>query len=78
LRTVNPSPYMFILEAGDFSLVDASPKVHVRLTDGKVEIRPIAGTRRRGADADEDQALERELLADSLVIFDRVRQTIRL
>ena len=64
LRTVNPSPYMFILEAGDFSLVGASPEVHVRLTDGKVEIRPIAGTRRRGADADEDQALERELLAD--------------
>ena len=64
LRTVNPSPYMFILEAGDFSLVGASPEVHVRLTDGKVEIRPIASTRRRGADADEDQALERELLAD--------------
>ena len=64
LRTVNPSPYMFILEAGDFSLVGASPEVYVRLTDGKVEIRPIAGTRRRGADADEDQALERELLAD--------------
>ncbi|HEX9785917.1 MAG TPA: chorismate-binding protein, partial [Opitutaceae bacterium] len=64
LRTVNPSLYMFILEAGDFSLISASPEVHVRLTDGKVEIRPIAGTRRRGADADEDQALERELLAD--------------
>ncbi|HEX9782831.1 MAG TPA: chorismate-binding protein [Opitutaceae bacterium] len=64
LRTVNPSPYMFILEAGDFSLVGASPEVHVRLTDGKVEIRPIAGTRRRGADADEDQALEQKLLAD--------------
>src|ERR1035437_3575176 len=45
LRTVNPSPYMFILEAGDFSIVGASPEVHVRLTDGKVEIRPIAGTR---------------------------------
>ncbi len=64
LRTVNPSPYMFILEAGDFSLVGASPEVHVRLTDGKVESRPIAGTRRRGRDAAEDTALEKELLAD--------------
>jgi anthranilate synthase component 1 len=64
LRTVNPSPYMFILEAGDFSIVGASPEVHVRLTDALVEIRPIAGTRRRGATAAEDEALERELLAD--------------
>jgi anthranilate synthase component I len=64
LRTVNPSPYMFILEAGDFALVGASPEVHVRLTDGLVETRPIAGTRRRGADAAEDAALEKELLAD--------------
>jgi anthranilate synthase component 1 len=64
LRTVNPSPYMFILEAGDFALVGASPEVHVRLTDGLVESRPIAGTRRRGADAAEDAALEKELLAD--------------
>jgi len=64
LRTVNPSPYMFILEAGDFAIVGASPEVHVRLTDGLVETRPIAGTRRRGADAAEDAALEKELLAD--------------
>ena len=64
LRTVNPSPYMFILEADDFALVGASPEVHVRLTDGLVETRPIAGTRRRGADADEDAVLEKELLAD--------------
>ena len=49
LRTVNPSPYMFLLDTGDFSLVGASPEVHVRATDGRVEIRPIAGTRRRGA-----------------------------
>jgi anthranilate synthase component 1 len=58
LRTVNPSPYMFILEAGDFSIVGASPEVHVRLTDGLVEIRPIAGTRKRGATPAEDLALE--------------------
>jgi anthranilate synthase component 1 len=64
LRTVNPSPYMFLLEAGDFALVGASPEVHVRLTDGLVETRPIAGTRRRGADHAEDLALEKELLAD--------------
>ena len=48
LRTVNPSPYMFLLDTGDFALVGASPEVHVRLTDRKVEIRPIAGTRPRG------------------------------
>ncbi len=64
LRTVNPSPYMFILEAGDFSIVGASPEVHVRLTDGLVETRPIAGTRKRGATTAEDAALETELLAD--------------
>ena len=61
LRTVNPSPYMFILETGDFALVGASPEVHVRLTDGLVEIRPIAGTRRRGATPDDDQRLAEEL-----------------
>lgn len=64
LRTVNPSPYMFLLETEDFALVGASPEVHVRFTDGKVESRPIAGTRRRGRDTDEDATLERELLAD--------------
>jgi anthranilate synthase component 1 len=64
LRTVNPSPYMFLLEADDFSIVGASPEVHVRLTDGLVESRPIAGTRRRGKTHDEDVALEKDLLAD--------------
>ena len=58
LRTVNPSPYMFILETGEYSIVGASPEVHVRLTDGKVEIRPIAGTRRRGVTSVEDLAAE--------------------
>ncbi len=82
LRTVNPSPYMFILEAGDFSLVGASPEVHVRLTDGLVEIRPIAGTRRRGATHAEDLALEKELLADEkeraehLMLVDLARNDI--
>jgi len=63
-RSVNPSPYMFLLELNGFSLVGASPEIHVRCEDGKVEIRPIAGTRRRGKNAEEDLALEKELLAD--------------
>lgn len=82
LRTVNPSPYMFILDAGDFAIVGASPEVHVRLTDGLVEIRPIAGTRRRGAHHAEDVALEKELLADEkekaehLMLVDLARNDI--
>ncbi len=82
LRTVNPSPYMFILEAGDFSIVGASPEVHVRLTDGLVEIRPIAGTRKRGGTPAEDAALEKELLADEkeraehLMLVDLARNDI--
>jgi anthranilate synthase component I len=63
-RSINPSPYMFLLELDGFSLVGASPEIHVRCEEGKVEIRPIAGTRRRGKTADEDLALEKELLAD--------------
>ena len=63
-RSVNPSPYMFLLELGGFSLVGASPEIHVRCEDRTVEIRPIAGTRRRGKTEDEDKALEKELLAD--------------
>ena len=82
LRTVNPSPYMFILEAGDFSIVGASPEVHVRLTDGLVEIRPIAGTRKRGTTPAEDLALEKDLLADEkeraehLMLVDLARNDI--
>src|SRR3974390_1363062 len=63
-RTINPSPYMFLLELESFSLVGASPEIHVRCEDRKVEIRPIAGTRRRGATSEEDKGLEAELLAD--------------
>jgi anthranilate synthase component 1 len=82
LRTVNPSPYTFILDTGSFALVGASPEVHVRLTDGLVEIRPIAGTRRRGATHEEDLALEKELLADEkeraehLMLVDLARNDI--
>ena len=63
-RTINPSPYMFLLELDGFSLVGASPEIHVRCEERKVEIRPIAGTRRRGKTEAEDSALEKELLAD--------------
>ena len=63
-RSINPSPYMFLLELNGFSLVGASPEIHVRCEDGKVEIRPIAGTRKRGKSPAEDAALETELLAD--------------
>ncbi|MCG3147657.1 MAG: Anthranilate synthase component 1 [Verrucomicrobiae bacterium] len=64
LRSINPSPYMFLLDFGDFQLVGASPEVHVRCEDGHVAIRPIAGTRWRGKTPEEDAALEKELLAD--------------
>jgi anthranilate synthase component 1 len=64
VRSVNPSPYMFLLELDGFSLVGASPEIHVRCEDSRVEIRPIAGTRRRGKTPEEDAALEKELLAD--------------
>jgi anthranilate synthase component 1 len=63
-RTINPSPYMFLLELGAFSLVGASPEIHVRCENGKVEIRPIAGTRARGKTPEDDLKNEKELLAD--------------
>jgi anthranilate synthase component 1 len=64
LRLINPSPYMYFLRCGDTIVVGASPEVMVRLEDGRIELRPIAGTRKRGATEDEDKALERELLSD--------------
>ena len=64
LRTINPSPYMFYLRLGDFTLAGASPETMVRVEGRQITLRPIAGTRRRGTDELEDQALERELLAD--------------
>jgi anthranilate synthase component I len=63
-RTVNPSPYMFLLELEGMALVGASPEIHVRCEDRLVEIRPIAGTRPRGRTPEEDAAQEQELLAD--------------
>jgi anthranilate synthase component 1 len=64
LRVINPSPYMFYLKFEDDVIVGSSPEVLVRLEGKKVVVRPIAGTRKRGADDDEDTSLEKELLAD--------------
>ncbi|QTN33981.1 anthranilate synthase component I [Akkermansiaceae bacterium] len=64
LRHVNPSPYMFVLEMDGFALVGSSPEVHVRSIAGRIDIRPIAGTRWRGKTPEEDDALAADLLAD--------------
>ncbi|HWE74478.1 MAG TPA: anthranilate synthase component I [Stellaceae bacterium] len=64
LRRLNPSPFLFYLNYGDFTVVGSSPEIMVRLRDSKVEIRPLAGTRRRGKNPEEDRQLEEELLAD--------------
>ena len=64
LRTKNPSPYMFLMEYEDFNIVGSSPEVMVRLSDGEVLLRPIAGTRKRGKTKERDKELENELLAD--------------
>jgi anthranilate synthase component I, non-proteobacterial lineages len=64
LRHINPSPYLFYLRQGDILLIGSSPEILVRLEDEHIELRPIAGTRKRGATPAEDQELELELLAD--------------
>jgi anthranilate synthase component 1 len=64
LRRLNPSPYMYFLDLDGIHIVGSSPEVLARLEDGQVTVRPIAGTRRRGQTEEEDQALERETLAD--------------
>lgn len=64
LRHLNPSPYMYYLDLGKFHIVGSSPEILARLEDGEIAVRPIAGTRRRGQTAEEDKALEAELLAD--------------
>lgn len=64
LRALNPSPYMYFLDVGDVQVVGSSPEILVRLEQGEVTVRPIAGTRPRGKTQDEDAALEAELLAD--------------
>jgi anthranilate synthase component 1 len=64
LRRVNPSPFLYYLDFDDFAIIGSSPEILVRVRDGKVTIRPIAGTRRRGETPAEDRALAEELLAD--------------
>jgi anthranilate synthase component 1 len=64
LRVINPSPFMFYLEAGDVTLVGASPEIMVRVEGREMTVRPLAGTRRRGATADEDKRLAEELVND--------------
>ena len=64
LRGMNPSPYMYFLNLGDFHIVGSSPEILTRLEDGEVTVRPMAGTRRRGYSEEEDLELEIELLAD--------------
>lgn len=64
LRRINPSPYLYFLDLGERQIVGSSPEILVRLQDGEVTVRPIAGTRRRGRSEAEDLALEQELLAD--------------
>ena len=64
LRSLNPSPYMYYMNMEDFYIVGSSPEILVRLEDGEVTVRPIAGTRPRGTDIQHDKELEHELLAD--------------
>lgn len=64
LRRTNPSPFMFFFNFGGYQVIGASPEILVRLRDGEVTVRPIAGTRKRGVDEAEDRALEADLLAD--------------
>jgi anthranilate synthase component 1 len=64
LRNLNPSPYLYFVDVGEFQIVGSSPEILVRLEAGEVTVRPIAGTRKRGASHAEDQALEADLLSD--------------
>lgn len=64
LRSLNPSPYMFFMDLGDYQVVGSSPEILARLENEQVTVRPIAGTRRRGYTEEEDRALEKELVSD--------------
>lgn len=72
LRAVNPSPYMFYLSCGDLKLAGSSPEILVRCDHNRVNVRPIAGTRKRGATIAEDKALEADLLADEKELAEHV------
>ena len=72
LRTINPSPYMYYLKFGELQVVGSSPEVLVRLEDEKVEVRPIAGTRKRGKNEEEDLVLEKDLLSDEKELAEHI------
>ncbi len=72
LRYLNPSPYMVFFDLGDHHVVSASPEILARVENGKITVRPLAGTRKRGASESEDQALEKELLADEKEIAEHL------
>ncbi|MGB7387450.1 MAG: anthranilate synthase component I family protein, partial [Pseudomonas neustonica] len=72
LRSQNPTPYMYFFNFGDFHVVGSSPEVLVRVEEGEVTVRPIAGTRPRGATEEEDLALEQDLLADAKEIAEHL------
>ena len=82
LRRLNPSPFLFFLDYGDFSIVGSSPEILVRARDDIVTIRPLAGTRRRGANAAEDAVLAESLkndpkeLAEHLMLLDLARNDV--
>ena len=82
LRNLNPSPYLYFLDLGEFQVVGSSPEILVRLDKGEVTVRPIAGTRKRGGSVEEDQALEIDLLSDDkeiaehLMLIDLARNDI--
>lgn len=82
LRRINPAPFLFFLDFGNFQVVGSSPEILVRLRDNTVTIRPLAGTRRRGTNRSEDQALEAELLedpkerAEHLMLLDLARNDV--
>ena len=72
LRSINPSPYLFFMNFDNFVVVGSSPEILVKLKDKKVTIRPIAGTRKRGEDEEQDVALEKDLLADKKEIAEHL------
>ncbi len=72
LRNLNPSPYLYFVDLGGFQIVGSSPEILVRLEGGEVTVRPIAGTRKRGCCAEEDEALEADLLGDKKEIAEHL------
>ena len=72
LRNLNPSPYLYFVDLGDFQIVGSSPEILVRLEEGEVTVRPIAGTRKRGDSVTQDEALEADLLSDKKEIAEHL------